>query len=610
MLLIHPTVEPWVRRVRDGLQLTLWVRDLGAADVLVRVLLDNEDHRFAMAASTVDGRWTACLATIPWCGSGVTTRYAFGVADAQGSWWLGAAGMRRRVPRLEEHFRVARDAIVPGWANEQIVYHVFVDRFARGADGLPRPPTVVHGSRPTTTQVRAWGEPLGDGPAAATFYGGDLAGIEQRLPHVRERLGATALYLTPVFVAGSNHRYNIEDHTRVCPLLGGDAALASLSAAVHGRGMRLLLDAVLNHTGSNHPWCNRWGTHPTPGDAQSPDSPWAGWYARDAAGAIVGWNGHASLPVLDYAHPGVVRTMIDGEDSVLRRWLRAPVRADGWRLDAVHMIGEGPGARRNAELVRAIRAAVKAERSDGLLVGEHFGQADAWLQGDQEDAAMNYWGFLHPLWAWLAGRDIAGRRAGIDTPTFVDWLLEAIAAVPYEVALAQWNSIDSHDVPRLAGALAGDGDRLAAAAALQFVWPGVPCVYYGDEIGLEGGGDPDNRRCFPWDETRWNRPLFDAYARLAALRRSRREWQAGALQLLVTGDDAIAFARYTAQALTVCVVARAATTLPLRVPLDVLPFAHDRIDWTSLDGGLAADRGGLQAVPSRAGGLIALATLR
>jgi alpha-glucosidase len=610
MLMLHPPIAPWVQAADDGLHLGLLVRDLGAAAAEVRVLRDNEEHLHAMTATGRDGRWTRCHAVVPWCDSSPATRYAFRVIADDRCTWLGAAGARPRIPRLEEHFRAARRSIVPPWAADQIVYEIFVDRFARGTSGPPAVPAVVHGSRPVATQTRAWGEPPADPDPAAVFYGGDLAGIEQRLAYLHEHLGVTALYLTPVFLAGSNHRYNIEDYGRVCPLLGGDAALVSLAEALRARGMRLLLDAVLNHTGTNHPWFNRWGCHPTLGAAQSPASPHAGWYARDAQGRVVGWNGHASLPVLDYANPEVVQAMVEGEDAVLRRWLRAPVRADGWRLDAVHMVGEGAGAAGNAGLVRRIRAAVKGERADAWLVGEHFGQADAWLQGDQEDSAMNYWGFTLPLWAWLAGRDVLGRPAAIDTPTFVRWLLEALAAVPYEVALAQWNVLGSHDTPRLLSVLGGDTSRLAAAFALQFAWPGVPCVYYGDEVGLEGGGDPDCRRCFPWDEAQWNRPLLDHVRRLAALRQSHEALRRGALQVLAHGDDWIAFARHTATSLAVVVVARAAVPDATAVPLDALPFDPARLDWTALDGGVSVAAGALRVALPRAGAVSAVAARR
>jgi alpha-glucosidase len=302
--------------------------------------------------------------------------------------------------------------------------------------------------------------------------------------------------------------------------------------------------------------------------------------------------------------------MVSGDESVLRRWLRPPVEADGWRLDAVHMMGAGTGAAGNAGIVRAIRAAVKRERPDALLVGEHFGQADAWLQGDQEDAAMNYWGFTQPLWAWLARTDFTGHRAGIDTPAFVAWLIEVLAAVPYEIALAQWNSLDSHDSPRLLTALGGDAERLAAAFALQFAWAGVPCVYYGDEVGLEGGGDPDCRRCFPWDEARWNRRLLDHLRRLAALRRTREELRRGALQVLAQGDDWVAFTRYTAHAVAVCVVARAAVPRGDTVALDAMPFEPSRLEWTALDPGVTVAGGGLRVEVPRAGAAFAFASTR
>jgi alpha-glucosidase len=248
------------------------------------------------------------------------------------------------------------------------------------------------------------------------------------------------------------------------------------------------------------------------------------------------------------------------------------------------MIGEGAGALNNAGVLRTVRRTIKAERADALMLGEHFHQADAWLQGDQEDGAMNYWGFTRPLWAWIAGRDFALRPAAIDGREFMAWATEALAAVPYDVQLACWNHLGSHDVPRLFSAVDGDVDRLTAAVALQFAWPGVPCVYYGDEVGLHGGPDPDNRRCFPWARADWREDVLALHRAAVQLRRRRTELQTGAWLPLASHATWIAFARFDARAASVCVVARDAPPGDVRIALTQLPLELSGTQWRPAPG--------------------------
>ena len=533
--LIHPPIAPWCVATRDGLQLVLLTRpgDAAAGRVFVRTLPDNEELLTPMHADGTEGhgvalqRWRADVA---WDGGNALTLYAFVLADARGHRWLAADGEHALVPPEAVHFRVHPHAQPPAWVRDQVFYQVFPDRFARSGSG-PAPAQGV---------AAEWGAAMEPGRAASTFYGGDLPGLTARLPYLQDELGVTALYLNPVFASRSNHRYDTTDYFQVDALLGGNPALADLRQATQARGMRLVLDAVVNHTGAHHPWVA--------------DQP--GWYARGDDGRAVGWKGHASLPVLDFAVPEVSAAIYAAPGAVLRHWLRAPYAIDGWRLDVIHMLGEGPGAQRNARHVRAIRRALREENPQAYVLGEHFAEATRWLQGDQEDGAMNYFGFTQPVRAWLAGLDLGGVRARLGTADFVAALARALAAIPYPNQLAQLNLLDSHDTPRLLTELGGDTALMKLAATLLFTRPGVPCIYYGDEIGLQGGPDPDCRRCFPWDRAQWDQPLFAHYKALTRLRRERREWAEGATLALGQGDDWMAYARVASGAATLVVVNR------------------------------------------------------
>jgi alpha-glucosidase len=264
------------------------------------------------------------------------------------------------------------------------------------------------------------------------------------------------------------------------------------------------------------------------------------------------------------------------------------------------MLGEGPGALNNAHHVREMRRAVRDENPDAYVMGEHFGEATRWLQGDLEDGAMNYYGFAHPVRAWLGERDVAGDPARLTAGELERWLTAARSRVPFDNQLAQLNLIDSHDTSRLLTAVDGDPARMAIAVTLLFSYPGVPCVYYGDEIGLEGGRDPDCRRCFEWDRARWNTELHDHYRRMIGWRKARLEWRRGAYQTLAVGGDALGFARYTERAATIVAVNRGDAAIVLELPLGELPL--DGVRWRTPDGAAIDPRA--LAVPARGTALV------
>lgn len=585
MLLLHPPIAPWLVRTPQGCRISLLTDSRTLQAVYLRTLPDNEETLLTMqpcadAAARPDGlqRWEVLM---PWDGGNPATLYAFKVLAGGRQHWLAADGRHSHVPPESLHFRVPREA-PPAWVRHQVFYQVFPDRFAIG-DEAPRNRhgQTVYGSQPRPAQQLPWGAPLDPVHANTSFYGGDLDGLRQQLDHVQQRVGATAVYLNPVFTSGSNHRYDTEDYDNVDPHLGGNAALERLSGEMRRRGMRLMLDAVVNHTSTNHPWFNRWGLHAQVGAAQSPESPWRSWYAFNEHGQPMYWKGHDSLPVLDFANPALRAAVYDSDDAILKRWLRPPFSIDGWRLDVIHMVGEGAGAANNPHHVRGIRQAIKQEKPEAYVLGEHFSEATRWLQGDQEDGSMNYYGFAQPVWAWLAGEDVNGHAAELSTADFEAWLTRARAAIGYDTQLVQFNLLGSHDTPRWITRLRGNRTRARLGMTLLFAYPGVPCLYYGDEVGMPGGADPDCRRCMDWTGTSWDHELLAHVQALATLRRERAEWREGALQVLACGEHWIALARYTETAASIVCVNRG-PAVDAVLPLAALPL--DLPHWATPDG--------------------------
>jgi alpha-glucosidase len=582
VLLLHPTVAPWLIRTPDGCLINLLCSDPSPGTVFLRADPDNEERLIPMHPAGARHGFARFEAMLPWDRGNDTTCYGFKIVGEHQQIWLAADGPHPHMPPRELLFKVCREHQPPPWVAEQIVYQIFPDRFCQGDPRhAVQTDEYIYGTGRTRVVQEPWGAPVDRSVAATAFYGGDLPGIRSRLDYLHTELGVTTLYLNPIFTSGSNHKYDTEDYDHVDPHLGGNPALAELSAALHARGMRLVLDAVVNHTGANHPWFNRFGRHDTLGAYQSTESPWRTWYLFSAAHDYASWKDHASLPTLDFANPHVRAAVYAAPGAILRRWMRPPYAIDGWRFDVIHMLGEGPGARNNAHYVREFRRALREENPEAYVLGEHFGEATRWLQGDQEDGAMSYYGFALPVRAWLAARDVAGHPAELSTSELERWLTAARARLPFANQLAQLNLLDSHDTSRFLTAVDGDLARMQLAVTLLFTYPGVPCIYYGDEIGLAGGDDPDCRRCFDWDRAHWNTSLHDHYRRLIARRNQRAELRHGAYQTLAVTDDVLVFARYLERSVTVVAVNRGDAPAGLALPLAALPVQPTR--WRDAD---------------------------
>lgn len=299
-------------------------------------------------------------------------------------------------------------------------------------------------------------------------------------------------------------------------------------------------DGVFNHSGDSHAWFDRHNQSMS-GACHNPDSPQRDWYSFDENGRATDWLGYPSLPKLDFQSPSLVNEIYGDDDSIVRHWLKAPWNMDGWRLDVVHMLGESGGARNNLQHVAAITRSAKAARSEAFVFGEHFGDARQWLQADAEDAAMNYRGFTFPLWGFLANTDISYDPQHIDAETCMAWMENYRAGLSHQQQLRMFNQLDSHDTARFKSLLGKDVARLPLAVTGS-LRPGVPCIYYGDEVGLEGNNDPFCRKTFPWESEKQDQDLFSLYQRMATLRRQSQALRYGC-QVMYAHDNVVVFVR-------------------------------------------------------------------
>jgi glycosidase len=394
------------------------------------------------------------------------------------------------------------------WMADQIIYEVFVDRFAigGGCDVRHKRPLLPRGAI-----VRRWSALPDEPPRGRDFFGGDLLGLTEHLDHIVD-LGATALYLTPVFIAPSNHRYDTTDHGTVCPALGGDAALQALIDACTLRGLRIVLDAVLNHVSDRHLRAREG----------------RGMLSHD--GVTQHWRGFGHMPELDLDDRSVRQELFEGDSALVPRWISRGVA--GWRLDVAADLGP--------RIVRDVTHATHTARRDACVVAELMSFPGGWMgrEGDA-DGVMNYY-VRRAMLDWI--EDPARSPVRLVTRAVCD----VIEACGLAAATRSWSMLASHDTPRALDAC-GDPARAALATTLQFTLPGAPVIYYGEEVGLRGAHDPANRAPMPWNPALWNTRTLAHHRALTALRRRHVALRRGRFVDLCdrASEGVLAFARVT-----------------------------------------------------------------
>ena len=472
---------------------------------------------------------------------------------------------------------VYRESRTPGWFGSGVVYQIFPDRFCRLPSDKADPAGLV-GSRwvhQEWSDTPEW-RPDPDGEIRnRDFFGGSLRGITSKLPYLAD-LGVTTLYLNPIFESASNHRYNTADYTRIDPMLGTEQDLRDLCDAAHARGMRVILDGVFNHTGSQSIYFNADGFYPSLGAAQSRESPYFGWYSfHPWPEDYDSWWGIRTLPAVREENPGYVDYIIGAPNSIIRRWLRCGV--DGWRLDVADELPDW--------FIEKIREAMEDTKPDSFLLGEvwedasnkiAYSQRRRYLLGQELHGVMNY-PFRTALLAYLQGGNAAAFQEAMET------IRENYPPSAFYSAL---NFLGTHDTPRILTVLGADhvpqtkeeraayclspaererGEALLRLAVLVlFSFPGAPMIYYGDEAGMEGFEDPFNRGGYPWGSERQD--LLERFARLSRLRQTRSSLSRGRFRWLSASGPLLAFARETESERTVTVVNAGAETRTLTLP--------------------------------------------
>lgn len=509
-------------------------------------------------------------------------------------------------------FRITPGFHVPAWAKGAVMYQIFVDRFRNGdpSNDVESDEYVYIGY--PVTRVENWEDGLSV-MDVDRFYGGDLKGVWEKLDYLKS-LGVEVLYLSPIFVSPSNHKYDCQDYSHVDPHYGvivrdADGLVTGLAAdnreaekymvrttdpvnleasdrffaefvkEVHLRGMRIILDGVFNHCGSFNRWLDREriyeknGTY-EPGAYHSEQSPYRMYFRfSDENGwpdntSYEGWWGHNTLPKLNYDDTPELQEQIL---SIAEKWVSPPYCVDGWRLDVAADLGHTQEF--NHEFWRRFRERVKKANPEALILAEHYGDASSWLAGDQWDTVMNYDAFMDPLSWFLTGLEKHSDRCEPhlhrNSQAFFSTMVYNMSRMQTPSLMAAMNEISNHDHSRfltrtnlMTGRLESRGAEAAsekinygifrAGVVVQMTWPGAPTIYYGDEAGCCGWTDPDNRRTYPWGKE--DQELIEFHRYLTGIRKKNTVFRTGSFKILLAENGLIAYGRFTGKRAAVVAV--------------------------------------------------------
>ena len=526
--------------------------------------------------------------------------------------------------RWQYHFTIVPGFSTPEWANGAVMYQILVDRFKNSDPTNDVVDDEYHYISRNVSFVPDWNRPPSEFDVT-NFYGGDLQGVKDQLYYLKS-LGVEVIYFNPLFVSPSNHKYDTQDYDYIDPHYGkivddggetldpndhdnhhaskykarvankknleaSNKFFAEFVQEAHEKGIRVILDGVFNHCGSFNKWLDREGIYEgqdgfEPGAYVSKDSPYHDYFRFYPEGnwpynnAYDGWWGHDTLPKLNYENS---QKLCDYILDIARKWVSPPYNADGWRLDVAADLGHSPEF--NHKFWAEFRDAVKKANPNAIILAEHYGDASSWLGGDQWDTIMNYDAFMEPVSYFMTGMEKHSDRyepeAEGDGRRFEMTMQHCMTEFLTPSLYCAMNQLSNHDhsrfltrtnhkvgrVAQLGSEAAGQDVNTALfkeAALIQMTWPGAPTLYYGDEAGVVGFTDPDNRRTYPWGNA--NYYLIDYHRDIIFMHRFNEPLRVGSFLFLQTGKDYLCYARFTGHQKMIIAINRGDYSMHVDIP--------------------------------------------
>ena len=527
-------------------------------------------------------------------------RYYFEIVTGMLHCYFDRFGINRGDTRHE--FCIVPGFATPDWAKGAVMYQIMVDRFYNGDPTNDVLDNEYFYIRMPSKKVETW-EKCPENFSVDEFYGGDLEGVIQKLDYLEE-LGIEAIYFNPLFVSPSNHKYDIQDYDYIDPHFGkivvdegellpegcrdnrkatkyisrvtdkrnleaSNELFCKMVEEAHKRGIKVILDGVFNHCGSFNKWMDREHLYVDrevyePGAFLEEDSPYRDYFDFKQTDCwpnnttYEGWWGYDTLPKLNYEDSSKLKNYIL---QVAKKWVSPPYNADGWRLDVAADLGHSEES--NHEFWRDFRKAVKEANPNAIVLAEHYGNATAWLKGDQWDTIMNYDAFMEPFTWFLTGMEKHSDEYREDRESnialFESTMQRTMSTMMTSSLLCSMNELSNHDHSRFltrTNHKVGRAENLGTEAAgaginrgvfreavvIQMTWPGAPTIYYGDEAGLCGFTDPDNRRTYPWGNE--DQSMIAFHRDMIAIHKRYEAFRTGSIKLLNGGGNILCYARF------------------------------------------------------------------
>ena len=529
----------------------------------IRVYEDGEPRSYELKAGKKNN--VECWYEVKILVVNIHTVYRFVFVAKDKYDWLNAFGLSSHDVHSNNDFQIVAVPANPEWIKSSVFYQVFPDRFAKSGKNY---------KIPDWAHPREWNElPRGRSKFTGTeLYGGDLLGVEQHLDHIND-LGVNGIYFTPFFSARSNHRYDASSFDEVDPILGGNEALFSLVKKSNKLGIRIMGDLTSNHCGAGHPWLAK-----AKKNKKSKERSYFYW-DKSVKHGYVGWWGLESLPKLNFNSKALRNEMYKGKNSIVRKWIGSKYGMSGWRIDVGNMTGRLGADNFHDEVMHGIRKAMDETNPNAWLVAENGDFVASDLNGLGWHGAMNYQGFMRPVWNWLnRNSEIGGGFQGlpfemprISGSQLVNSMKQFNASVPWRSVTASMVLLDSHDTARFRTVVSGDVASHLSAMTMVLTYPGVPSIFAGDEIGLEGAWGEDGRRTINWDDrSSWDHQFMGEVKSLIAVRKNNDALINGGLRWIAMEGDYIAYLRESKKQSVLVLVSRTA----IDVTIDLSKFGY------------------------------------
>lgn len=555
--------------------------------VLLRYVINGADHYTPMEITSTGPvfLYYSCRLKI----TQPVINYHFMISTGDDTYYYNQLEITNFPPVEDYDFRIIAGFQSPEWVKKAVFYQIFPDRFYNGnpENDVKDNEYVFDGH---ATIMKNWN----DKPCEyrqgynLDFFGGDIEGIIKKLPYLKS-LGVNAIYLNPIFLAASNHKYDCADYFNVDPHFGGNRAFEELITKLHDSGMFLIIDVSFNHTGSAHKWFNRDHTFfpASVGAWNCPESEKREFYFFNDDNCYDSWFNVQTLPELNYSSEKLRDIIYRSNSSVIKKWMSPPYGIDGWRFDVAYCMARRNELQLHHQIWPEIRKIIKGINPKAYILAEHMADCIEFLNGFEWDASMNYFGFGRPGRQFLGEPDEFVKRLErynfkskrIGAKELAKMFMQHLSRLPHQLAAIQYNMFDSHDIPRLHNNPDISFESYRAAVIMLFTFPGAPSIYYGDEVGLDGHVDTVEGCRYPmqWDENKQRIEFLNLYRKLAHLRKNEDALQTGGFKILYSKNSVISYSRFTEQKAFIAICSQDNTTVRVDIPAGLVGVNEESV---------------------------------